>query len=340
MGAQPNPAKWHHYVPRMLLRGFATDRDMITAVRLPGDTTFTATTKSVAAKKHLYSVEVEGQEPDAFEKMLGSVEADASRIIRQVVEGKVRLSEEDRNGLAFFIAIQAARGPETKNSMEHVASEALRLQIGAGGKEALRRKLTKQSGREATYEEVDDLWDRIMEPGATLVPMSSLKFVQHIVATAQELMPYISGRPWTVHRFDQRSLIVSDSPVGLIPHPDDDDDPWGGAGFMTSWGITFPLTRKVGILMSDPQAFQGMVPVERVRAGQFDQTAVGTTAVEKLFNEMTVRGAREWVYHHPDDARFVPDDLPEPDTLGVQMVGERIEFNGEPLFSKAGGRPT
>lgn len=334
MSAGPNQAKWHHYVPRMLLRGFATEKDMITAVRLPGDTTFTVSTKSVAAKKHLYSVVVEGQEPDAFEKMLGSVEADASRIIRRVVAGRVRLSEEDRNRLAFFIAIQAARGPETKNSMEHIASEALRLQIGANGKQALRRKMTAQTGRETTDEEVDAMWDQVMEPGATLVPMSSLKFVQHIVTTAQELMPYISGRPWTVHRFDRRSLVVSDSPVGLIPHSDDDDDPWGGAGFMTSWGITFPLTRKVGILMSDPSAFDGMVPVERVRAGQFDQTAIGSTAVEKLFNEMTVRGAREWVYHHPDDARFVPNKLPEPDLLGVQMVGKRIEFTGEPLFSK------
>lgn len=320
----------------MLLRGFATDRDLITAVRLPGDTTFTATTKSVGAQKHLYSVEAEGQAPDAFEKSLGEVEADASRIIRQVVEGRVRLSEEDRNGLAFFIALQAARGPETKRSMEHVASEALRMQIGAGGKAALKRKLAKETDREPTDEEVDAIWSRIMEPGATIAPMSSLKFVKHIVTTAQELMPYISGRPWTVHRFDRRSLIVSDSPVGLVPHPDDEDDPWRGVGFMTAWGITFPLTRKVGILMSDPLVFADVVPVERVRAGHFDQTAIGTTAVEKLFNEMTVRGAREWVYHHPDDARFVPSDLPEPDLLGVQMVGDRIEFNGEPMFPRAG----
>lgn len=334
MGAEPNPAKWHHYVPRMLLRGFATDNDMITAVRLPGDTTFTATTKSVGAKKHLYSVDVDGQEPDAFEKMLGNVEAVASRIIRQVVEGRVRLSQEDRNGLAFFIALQAARGPATKLSMEHIASEALRLQVGAGGKAALERDLTQQAGREIAGEEVDALWERVMEPGATLVPMSSLTFVKHIVTTAQELMPYISGRPWTVHRFDRRSLIMSDSPVGLIPHPDDDDDPWGGVGFKMAWGITFPLTRKVGILMSDPMVIADLVPVERVRAGQFDRTAVGTTAVEKLFNEMTVRGAREWIYHHPDDARFVPSDLPEPDPLGVQMVGDRIEFNGEPMFPR------
>lgn len=319
----------------MLLRGFATDEDMITAVRLPGDTTFTAPTRSVAAKKHLYSVEAEGQAPDAFEKVLGGVEADASRIIRKVVEGRERLSEDERNGLAFFIALQAARGPETKRSMEHIASEALRLQIGAGGKEALRRKYRQQTKREPTDEEIDGLWSRIMEPGVNLAPVSNLTFVKHIVTTAQQLMPYVSGRPWTVHRFDQRSLIVSDSPVGLVPHPDDKDvDPWGGVGFMGAWGITFPLTRKVGILMSDPMVFAEIVPVERVRAGHFDQRANGTTAVEKLFNEMTVRGAREWIYHHPDDAEFVPRDLPAPDLLGVQMVGDRIEFSGEPIFSR------
>lgn len=334
MRGEPNPAKWHHYVPRMLLRGFATDTEMITAVRLPGDTSFTTTTKRVGAQNHLYSVDAEGQAPDAFEKILGDVEGDASRIIRQVVEGRTPLTEMDRNGLGFFIALQAARGPETHRSLEHVASEALRMQIGAGGKAALARKVADKTGRAVTDAEINALWDRIMEPGATIAPVSSLDFVKHLVTTARELLPYIVGRPWTVHRFDQRSLILSDSPVGLVAHPDDNDDPWGGVGFKTAWGITFPLTRKVGILMSDPMVFADLIRVERVRAGHFDRTAVGTTAVEKLINETTVRGAREWLYHHPDDARFVPNDLPEPDLLGVQIVGDRIEFSGEPVFSR------
>ena len=336
MVATRNPAKWHHYVPRMLLRGFSTDGDLITAFRLPGDATFTATTKSVGAQTHLYTVEAEGQEPDAFEKILSGVEADASRIIRQVVEGRVRLSEEDRNGLAFFIALQAARGPETKRSVEHIRSEALRLQVGAGGKPALRRKLEGQAGREIEDAEVESVWDRIMEPGATLLPMRSLDFVKHIVSTAEQLWKYIAGRPWTVHRFDQRSLVISDSPVGLIPHPDDDNDPWGSVGFMGAWGITFPLTRKVGILLSDPMVIADLVPVERIRAGDFDQTAPGTTIVEKLFNKMTVGGAREWIFHHPDDSKFVPSDLPEPTMMAVEMVGDRIEFSGDPVFPSAG----
>ncbi|MXS73637.1 hypothetical protein CSIV_12180 [Microbacterium sp. CSI-V] len=139
-----------------------------------------------------------------------------------------------------------------------------------------------------------------MEPGAVVASMTNLAFVKQIVTTTQGLLAYISVRPWTVHGFDQRSLIVSDSPVGLIPHPDDEDDnPWGGVGFMGACGITFSLTRKAGIMMSDPMAFADIVPVGRVRAGHFDQTMQGTTAVEKLFNEMTVRGAREWVCHHP-----------------------------------------
>jgi len=66
-----------------------------------------------------------------------------------------------------------------------------------------------------------------------------------------------------------------------------------------------------------------------------DQFAQGTTAVEKLFNKMTVSGARERIYCHPDDAKFVPRDLPAPDLLAVRMVGDRIEFSGEPIFPSA-----
>jgi len=117
-----------------------------------------------------------------------------------------------------------------------------------------------------------------------------------------------------------RSLITSDVPVGLIPHPQD-DNPWSGVGFMTAWGITFPRTRKLGLLMSDLMVIAEQVPVERVRAGHIDTKQRGATALEKLFNERTTNSASIWLYHHPADGKFVPNDLPDASPVTSAVMG-------------------
>lgn len=110
-----------------------------------------------------------------------------------------------------------------------------------------------------------------------------------------------------------------------------DDEPWEGVGFATAWGVTFPLTRKLGMLMSDPMAMLEGVGAgdprvqelrETVLAGRIDRIQSGTIAMEKLFNLQAVESAREYVYHHPEDERFVPADLPEPDLINIKPVGD------------------
>jgi hypothetical protein len=77
--------------------------------------------------------------------------------------------------------------------------------------------------------------------------------------------------------------------VSLIGNPQ--DEAWKGVGFMTAWGITFPLTRKLGLLMNDPMVtIEGLgiedSRVQEIRAavlrGEADGAQKGTTAMEKL----------------------------------------------------------
>lgn len=111
---------------------------------------------------------------------------------------------------------------------------------------------------------------------------------------------------------------------------------------MKAWGITFPLTRKLGLLMNDPMVtIEGLgieeSRVQEIRAavlrGEADGTQEGTTAIEKLFNEHLAYSAGEYVYHHPEDAKFVPGDLPEPNLINMRAGGFMdAEFDGEPWF--------
>lgn len=326
-----NVARRHHTVPQFYLRGFA-ENDQVTTVRLPGDQRFLQSVKDASVAKNFYSVAGHQGGEDVIEKELSKIEGAIAAILKKVVAGTWPLSAEDRMSLGFFVALQATRVPAQRRSAEAMAAQMLRMQIGASGKSGLRKQLQEQGG-EITDELVQSVWDLATQPGGPNLQMSNEGHIQQMVDLAQTLTKYVVGRPWVLVKFDRRSLITSDAPVGLISHPK--DEPWQGVGYMTAWGITFPLTRKLGLLMGNPEAFiEGGFPVERVHRGEVDRTDFGTTAMEKLFNSTTVLNSSEWLFHHPDDEKFVPDELPDPEDSGTHIAGGEMEFSGEPWFGK------
>jgi hypothetical protein len=52
--------------------------------------------------------------------------------------------------------------------------------------------------------------------------------------------------------------------------------------------------------------------------------------MEKFFNTLTVNNASEWLYHHPEDERFLPAVLPEPCPISLDMIGGPKEFGWAP----------
>lgn len=346
MAGNRNTAKLHHYVPQGYLRGFATEKGRITAVPLDRSRSpFTSSVKNVAAQTHFHTVDGL-DEPDEFEKVLSGVEGDAIEIIRKFERGEFPLSESDRWKFAFYMALQAVRGPDTRKTMEHLRAKMVRFEVGAGGRKNVGDWIKKNLDIDVSPDQEERIWEEAIQPNGPPITFSNLAHIQHMVETAEELAPYLVTRPWSLVRFDRRSLVTSDAPVSLIPSPD--NKPWEGVGFMTAWGITFPLTRKLGLLMNDPmvmlqgveqddprlQGFRGSV-----LRGEVDQIQKGTTAMERLFNEYLARSAKEYIYHHPDDGQFVPDDLPEPNLINIHASGLMdMEFDGQPLFGEPEGQ--
>jgi hypothetical protein len=195
-------------------------------------------------------------------------------------------------------------------------------------------------GFDATPEQEERIWTTATQPGGPPISFSNLTHIKQMLELAHSMLPYLMSRPWAFISFDNRSLITCDSPVSLIRHAKDQDD-FGGVGFATAWGISFPLTRKLGLLMSDPMVMiEGFAPGDprvefvrdKVRNGSFDRRQVGTTALEKMLNEHTASNAREYIYYHSDDLKFVPKDLPAPQLVNMSMGGLDQEFTGEALF--------
>ncbi|KQW08142.1 hypothetical protein ASC66_04195 [Leifsonia sp. Root4] len=336
--------KLHHYVPQAYLRGFANAKDRVTAIRLPGSSEpFTTSVRNVAAQTHFHRVE--GLErPDEFEDVLAVTEGEAQSVIRKLEQhNPFPLPEGDRWTLAYFIALQAVRGPDTRRTAEQIQAKMIRLEVGAGGRNNVKAWIKKNFGFDATDAQAERIWVEATHPDGPPITFSNLAHIQHMVEAAAQLVPYIAGRPWSLTRFRRRSLITSDAPVALIGNPE--VEPWEGVGFGTAWGIAFPLTRKLGLLMSDPtviaDAFAPDSPrhqeiAKSIREGKMDRVQQGTTSLERLFNDHVAASAREWIYRHPDDASYVPSDLHDPTLINIEMRGASdIAFDGTPWFERS-----
>lgn len=305
-----NKAKLHHTVPQFYLRGFATDIERITTVRLPGDKRYTSRIRNTAATNRFYSIDGHPDGADVFEKALSQLEGDAASVIRAIDGGTWPLSEEQREILTTFMAVQHLRGPDHRRTIEYLAAQMTRLQVQVTGRDNVKQWVEKRYGVEVDDDEAETLWQQATQPSGPPITIAPIAHIEQIIDGAGGLLPYIVSRPWKLVRFKRRSLITCDSPVALVPDPN--EEPWRGVGFAMAWGITFPLTRKLGLIMSSVEPLiEFDYPVQKVRAGDMDTVEAGTTATEKFINESTVGSASEFVYHHPDDEAFLPSPLPD-----------------------------
>jgi hypothetical protein len=79
-------AKRHPTVPQFYLRGFA-DGERIATVRLPGDQPFMQSVRKAASEMNFYSIAGHEDGPDVFEKLLSSIEGEASRVFGHIADG-------------------------------------------------------------------------------------------------------------------------------------------------------------------------------------------------------------------------------------------------------------
>jgi hypothetical protein len=260
--------KRHHVVPLFYLRGFSQD-DRLHAVRISDGRQFSTVTRKAASEKHFYRLADDYEDgPLALETAFGSVETEASKVMRKIEAGEWPLAYADRQNLSFSIGVQLLRGPRYRKALET---------SGANG--------TNLDGS----------------------PMTSVEMHAYQIATlAEEWMPQLMERPWDLVRFVRRSLITSDSPVSAIKPPDYKPASWTGAPFAAAKTVSYPLRRKLGLMMRDRVPPADAFRRQLTELGVFDRSVVETSLLARSFNESTTRTATSTLYHHPSDASFVP----------------------------------
>jgi hypothetical protein len=300
-----------HVVSNFYLRGFADDRKQVRRVELPGDRRYNVATNNASVIKDFYTITLpDGTRSDAFERMFSGIEDVASSALRAVVsEGVWPLVGKRREALAAWAALQHLRSEGVRNSQVQMQAQMIRLVVGVSGKEALRELISHAEGRDVDDVELDAEWADLTKPsGPDLIPDP----VQHLRMLVDLWAPTIKqmmARIWTLVRFQRRCLITSDHPVSLAVGQN--YPKYRGVGLVTAEAFVLPLSRRVGLMM-----------------GRIDGQAVpelelsGTTKLARSFVHETIRGARRYLYHHPDDDPLAGLDLPDPSSQEWGDIGE------------------
>lgn len=254
-----------------------------------------------------------------FEKALSEVEGDAAKVLREIEAGIWPLSQEQRGILGTFIAVQYVRGPDRRRSMEYLAAQMTRLEVQLTARDNVKQWVQRRYGVEVD-DEAEVIWQQATQPGGPPITVGPIAHIEQIIDSAFPLVPFIVGRPWTLARFSRRSLRTCDLPVALVPG--EGHEPWRGVGFATARLITYPLTRKLGLIMGDAMPWaEANIPVEQLYAGVGDTAEPGTTSKAKLINHCTVGSSSEYVYQHPDDESVLPSPLPDPRPNNLSLLG-------------------
>lgn len=302
--------KRQHIVPRFYLKGFS-EGSKLQVLDFETNRTFSSSISDVSVHKDYYTVNVDGIDPDIFENWLSTVETEAANVIRKIESGKWPLDEGERTTLAFFMALQQQRGRASRDFLERAQSASIGLLTNVQGFEAFRAKLDKTAQGALTEEEKRQAFERIAhyEQGdETTFKANAHQHVASISHTVEKLVPYLTGRPWRLFKFERRALITSDEPLGLVRPPGLDEN--FGVGLSTAEVITFPLQRKLGLYMLSPrEEIERGVPVETVRSGALDERVIGTTWHERTFNSLAAQWAFRNLFYHPEDYKFVPPEI-------------------------------
>lgn len=314
--------RYHHIVPRFYLAHFA-ELSMIQRVELQYGSSSKKSVRRVGGLDDFYSIPEE-DDPDIYEKELfGTIENAAAPIFRRIIqESYWPLTPEDRSLIAEYLALQYLRGDDHRDSQSEMATGLIRLQTAAGGRDALREQIQAEGDDDGTVVGVEEIWDALVSPDGVKVEMTAAGHITQLGNLFSKILPYFAMRPWNLVVFSKKRLLTSDTPISLVPHPS--APPFMGVGLGNAYCILFPISRRVGLMLADPQEVLNTGrSAEMVLAGKSDFRKGGTTALAKLFNTNAIANSRMNIFHHPDDGDLVPAQLPQ--ARRSTMVAEGLE---------------
>lgn len=232
--------KRHHYVPQFYLKNFANDKGQIWVYDRQTKKYRQQNVRDTAVQQHYYRIETkDGTHSTEIESFLAELEGNACTAIVKLERGET-LTEDDRQYVAAYVALQMTRVPDFEKSSNE-------------SQEKLIRKMFKMSFHsvEATQKRLDKLKEKIGEVSGEVSPEEMYEFIQQdrykmkfprqnairsMLKLAEHTANYFIQMDWLLLRAGGGgTFITSDNPYTLFPPPTyNPNDFWDSAvGILT-----------------------------------------------------------------------------------------------------------
>lgn len=208
--------KWrHHYVPEHVLKNFANPSGLLHHIDRHTGNRRQDIPRNIGFIRDFYLVDEE--DPNTIENGFSRFETKAAPVIQSIVDTqRFPDKKEDIQTLGYFIALQSARVPATREMISRPMHRTDRIMASMmQDSEPLYKHNAHQIGVDP-----DKLpWQefRWMDLETFVRPISTEQFVEHSFNIANTIGKFVSKRLWTlVHSKEpDERFVVSDDPVVL-----------------------------------------------------------------------------------------------------------------------------
>jgi hypothetical protein len=233
----------------MYLRAWADDDDFVGVFDVKSGDKRHLHINHVAVRKDANTFEMIDIGPsDEWEDFISSIEGLAAPILKSIIAGaNWPLNEEDRGILANFIALQLARAPWLRDTMNETSTQVMRTverMIASLPDDSLRAHVEDAlDGEELSDDELQELRQQ-MSRGDVVVTHHNNDTIEFFRGAAELVQP-IADMTWTLIQSDEIDFITSDQPIVSWPHPGQPE--WMTPGPLTAAFTTFPISPRLVI---------------------------------------------------------------------------------------------
>ena len=243
----------HHYLPVTYLAGFASSRGSLSVIGVDGRRR-TASPQAVGFENGLYRVDdVNGVEPNDFEKDFANLEGAYTSVLRNVDDSKQlpHPSSSQFRTLIDFLVLILARGPALRDGVNRTVRD-----FALAADREVRSSPESFSGavaaaRKSGADVPDDpaLWEqaRQLEFGKDFtIHIPNTFFMQALFRAVEVITPVLSSRSWELLTTDGPEFVTCDRPVGItLNSPKSEHGRERPDYRAANTVITFPLNRRL-----------------------------------------------------------------------------------------------
>jgi len=290
-----NEPKRHHYLPQMYLRGLAEGESLWVYDRDKSEYREQGIVNTAVQRDYYAVVDSSGATNRDLEGILAGIEGKAADAIR-LADERATLSEEQRAGLAVFVALLKVRTPNFEKSFADAQDQLFKkvLKATMNSEERIAASIAayeRAKGKKLPLapKELLDLF----RGGQFRIEAHRNQSVALMIELSSEFALLLAQMDWVfAHPPDGFQFVTSDVPFGIIPPKDwKPEGLLGGVGMLTPGAVkTIPLTRRTLLLAFDKRDITRHAAITEAVVREFNSA---TTARPERFAIGTDRSLLE-----------------------------------------------